>query len=239
MPGLKSSILLLLLTVPALGQSGGDTGLQDLRPIDLRTADLQPVDAFVADMTVLSTSLRAVQFSLQQSYNFEQLMQSNLLGGQYVRRAGGLWTVSPTSTYMPTRSGYVPTIAPGTVFHIGNLPVAPAVGERSNEAQRHVPLIDAPAIDAPAIDAARYQTRDTQGVRSLSPGQSPPVVSLSPGQSPPVVAPDDMDKDGNVRFLLDEDYRRQVMLSLVWRATGDEEESEDQAARGPSSPDSK
>lgn len=239
MPGLKSSILLLLLTVPALGQSGGDTGLQDLRPIDLRTADLQPVDAFVADMTVLSTSLRAVQFSLQQSYNFEQLMQSNLLGGQYVRRAGGLWTVSPTSTYMPTRSGYVPTIAPGTVFHIGNLPVAPAVGERSNEAQRHVPLIDAPAIDAPAIDAARYQTRDTQGVRSFSPGQSPPVVSLSPGQSPPVVAPDDMDKDGNVRFLLDEDYRRQVMLSLVWRATGDEEESEDQAARGPSSPDSK
>ena len=228
MPGLKSFILLLLLTAPALGQAGGGSELQDLRPIDLRTADLQPVDAFVADMTVLSTSLRAVQFSLQQSYNFEQLMQSNLLGGQYVRRAGGLWTVSPTSTYMPTRSGYVPTIAPGTVFHIGNLPVAPAVGERSNEAQRHVPLIDAPAIDAPAIDAARYQTRDTQGVRSLSPGQSPPVV-----------APDDMDKDGNVRFLLDEDYRRQVMLSLVWRATGDEEESEDQAARGPSSPDSK
>jgi hypothetical protein len=228
MPGLKSSILLLLLTAPALGQAGGDTALQDLRPLDLRTTDLQPVDAFVADTTVLSTSLRAVQFSLQQSYNFEQLMQSDSLGGQYVRRAGGLWAVSPTSTYRPTRSGYVPTIAPGTVFHIGNLPVAPAVGERSYETQRHDPFIDAPAIDALAIDADRYQTRDTQG-----------VPSQSPGPSPPIVAPDDMDKEGNVRFLLDEDYRRQVMLVLVWRATGDEEESDDQAARGPSSPDSK
>ncbi len=223
MPGLKSSILLLLLTAPAFGQAGGNAEVQDLRPIDLRTADLQPVDAFVADTTALSTSLRAVQFSLQQSYNFEQLMQSDLLGGQYVRRAGGLWAVSPTSTYMPTRTGYVPTIAPGTVFHIGNLPLEPAVGERNDETQRHDPV-----LAAPAIDAARYQARDTQGVRSLSPDQTPPVV-----------APDEMDKDGNVRFLLDEDYRRQVMLLLVWRATGDEEEREDQAARGPSSPDSK
>jgi len=223
MPGLKSSILVLLLAAPVFGQAGVDTELQDLRPIDLRSADLKPVDAYVADSTVLSTSLMAVQFSLQQSYNFEQLMQSDSLGGQYVRRAGGLWAVSPSSTYMPTRSGYVPTIAPGTVFHIGNLPVAATAGQGSTETQRHDP-----SIDVPVVDAALYHVRDNGGVRTLSAGQSPAIVAST-----------ELDKDGTVRFLQDEDYRRQVMLSLVWRATGDEEESEDQAARGPSSSDSK
>ncbi|MBM43634.1 MAG: hypothetical protein CMJ36_01280 [Phycisphaerae bacterium] len=222
MPGLKHSILILSLAVPVFGQSTVETDLQDLRPVDLRTTDLQPVDAFVADTSVLSTSLMAVQFSLQQSYGFEQLMRSDALGGQYVRRAGGLWSVSPSSTYMPTRSGYVPTIAPGTVFHIGDLPRQAPGGETGLQART-----EDPSMESPAVDAARLVVRDTEGIRSLSRAQAPPAV-----------AEEVLDKEGAVRFLQDEGYRRQVMLSLVWRATGDEEE-EDQAARGPSSSDSK
>ena len=199
-----------------------ETDLQDLRPVDLRTTDLEPVDAFVADTSVLSTSLMAVQFSLQQSYGFEQLMRSEALGGQYVRRAGGLWSVSPSSTYMPTRSGFVPTIAPGTVFHIGNLPRPEAGGEPGLQPQSHDP-----SMEAPTVDAARLEVRDTGGIRSLSYTQPSPVDA---GEA--------LDKDGAVRFLQDDHYRRQVMLSLVWRATGDGEQ-EHQAARGPSSSDSK
>ena len=222
MPGLKHSILILSLAAPVFGQAVVETDLQDLRPVDLRTTDLEPVDAFVADTSVLSTSLMAVQFSLQQSYGFEQLMRSEALGGQYVRRAGGLWSVSPSSTYMPTRSGYVPTIAPGTVFHIGDLPRQEPGGETGLQART-----EDPSMEAPAFDASRLEVRDTEGIRSLSRAQAPPAVDEEV-----------LDKDGAVRFLQDEGYRRQVMLSLVWRATGDEEE-EDQAARGPSSSDSK
>ena len=223
MHGLKCAILMLLSAAPAVGAVAGDGEIQDLRPIDLRTTDLEPVDAFVADATVLSTSLQVVQFGLQQSFNFEQLMQSEALGGQYVRRAGGLWAVSPSSTYMPTRSGYVATIAPGTVFYIGSLPGVPVANARSMETRRHEPI-----VAAPVVDANRYQARDTEGVRSMSlPNPVPADLRV------------EIHEDGNVRFLVDEDYRRRVMLSLVWRATEDKSEETDQAARGPSSSDSK
>ena len=219
----KLAMTILLLASPVAVVAADDAPIQDLRPIDLRTADLKPVDAFVGDATVLSTSLQAVQFNLQQSFGFEQLMYSEALGGKYIRRAGGLWTISSSSTYMPTRTGYVPTIAPGTIFHIGVLPPALPASEERSEPQRQDP-----AIEPLLVEGDRFQQRDTEGVRSVSKG-----IRL-PSQQNRVVT-----KDINVRFLTDEDYRRRTILSLVWRAAGNELQESGQAARGPSSPGSK
>ena len=191
--------------------------VEELRPLDMRTSDLLPVDAFVADSTVLSTSLFGIQYGLQQSAQFEQLMQSQGRGGQYVRKAGGLYAMFPASTYQPTASGYVPTIPPGTVFHIGGLP--PSQTQQGSNVQD-------PSRMATGMRAHRNDHRDLDGVPS-SPQVNAPAVE------DPVV------ETVEVRFIVDEAYRRRTIQSLVWRSIDRSGATADQAARGSSSSESK
>jgi hypothetical protein len=188
-----------------------------LRPLDMRTSDLQPVEAFVGDSTVLSKSLYAVQYGLQQSANFEQLMQSSVHGGQYVRQAGGLYAMFPASTYLPTASGYVPTIPPGTVFHIGGLPPITIPQQQASDPSR---------MTSESLPH-RHDQRDLEGVSSSLPVSDVPTAT-SPVEDPVCV-----------RFIVDEEYRRQTMQSLIWRSIDRPKTSDDQAARGLSPSESK
>jgi hypothetical protein len=188
-----------------------------LRPVDMRTAELQPVEAFVGDSTVLSKSLFAVQYGLQQSANFEQLMQSSMHGDQYVRQAAGLYAMFPVSTYLPTASGYVPTIPPGTVFHIGGLPPITVPQQRAADPSRMM------AESLPI----RHDQRDLEGVSSSVPASNVPIVT--PTAEDPV----------RVRFIVDEEYRRRTMQSLIWRSIDRPKAPDDQAARGASPSESK
>ena len=209
------SIGSLLCAGVVVAQSQAPEVVAPVQQIDLRTADLKPVEAFTGDSTVLSTSLRTVQYGLQQSADFEQLMQSGMHGNQYYRQAGGLYAMFPTSTYAPTRSGYVPTIAPGTVFHIGGLPPAEPTVTPAPDASR----MTRDGL-APQVQAERHDARDREGVASLSPEidvQEPPI------RSEPL----------RIRFITDDDYRRSMVLSLVWRSIDASLPEIPQAARGP------
>jgi hypothetical protein len=139
--------------------------VEELRPLDMRTPDLLPVDAFVADSTVLSTSLFGIQYGLQQSAQFEQLMQSQGHGGQYVRRAGGLR--------------------------------AHRNDHRDLEGVPSSPLVNAPAVEDSVVETVE------------------------------------------IRFIVDEAYRRRTIQSLVWRSIDRSGATTDQAARGSSSSESK
>jgi hypothetical protein len=205
----------LLLPAVAGAQSQSTDGTVPLRQVDLRNADLKPVEAFTGDSTALSTSLRTVQYGLQQSADFEQLMQSGMHGDKYYRQAGGLYAMFPTSTYAPTRSGYVPTIAPGTVFHIGGLPPAePTVVAIPDPARLSIESI------SPQVKADRHDARDLEGVASIT-----PQVGVEPAPA--------SDEPLRIRFITDEDYRRRTMLSLVWRSIDASLPDVPQAARGP------
>ena len=211
----------LLLGTPSTAQSE-DVGLvEPVQRIDLRMADLKPVDAFTGDATALSTSLRSVQYGLQQSSNFEQLMQSGMHGDRYYRQAGGLYAMFPNSTYQATKSGYVPTIAPGTVFHIGGLPPADVVITRTPDPSR----IAADPL-SPQMRADRHDVRDQEGIASSGPQ---PVVEATAVPVEPV----------RIRFITDEDYRRRTVMSLVWRSIEASLPEPSQAARGPLPSDSK
>ena len=210
-----ASLGCLLCSAIVAAQSPASDGPAPLQQIDLRTADLKPVEAFTGDSTVLSTSLRSVQYGLQQSADFEQLMQSGMHGNQYYRQAGGLYAMFPASTYAPTRSGYVPTIAPGTVFHIGGLPPAEPIIEPTPDASR----MTRNGL-ASELQAERHDARDHEGVASLSPEID---VQEPPARSEPL----------RIRFITDDDYRRSMVLSLVWRSIDASLPEIPQAARGP------
>ena len=205
----------LLWSATAGAQSQVVDGTEPLQQVDLRTADLKPVEAFTGDSTALSTSLRTVQYGLQQSADFEQLMQSGMHGDKYYRQAGGLYAMFPTSTYAPTQSGYVATIAPGTVFHIGGLPPAEATIVAAPDPARL-------AIEsiAPKVQVDRHDARDHEGVAS-----STQQVDVEPTPAPT--------EPLRIRFITDEDYRRRTMLSLVWRSIDASLPEVPQAARGP------
>ncbi|MDG2291605.1 MAG: hypothetical protein P8L37_03025 [Phycisphaerales bacterium] len=214
-----SFLLAFCLLAPAgvaWSQPSPSPAVEELRPLDMRTTDMVPVDAFVGDSTVLSTSLFGIQYGLQQSAQFEQLMQSQIHGGQYVRRAGGLYAMFPASTYQPTASGYVPTIPPGTVFHIGGLPPTQAQG----------PSVQDPSRMSSDRHSHRNDYRDLEGVASS------PIVNV------PVV-PDAEEESVEIRFIADEAYRRRTIQSLVWRSIDRSKPTVDQAARGSSSSESK
>lgn len=176
--------------------------------------ELKPVEAYVEDTSALSTSLRDIQYGLQVPYGFDQLMQEDRPGGRYIRRAAGLWAIFPRSVYGRSEGGYVATIAPGTIFCIGEPPRSN--GNSSQQArptsERHSQAFEAEAVIAEPSDGY-----------SETPGPQPSSKEAPPPFRQELV---------QVRFLVDEEYRRDRMLSLVLR-------SRSQAARGPSSSGSK
>jgi hypothetical protein len=193
------------------------------------SSELVPVDAFVADSSDLSMSLRQVEYGIQVPYGFEQLMRENTPDGRFVRRSAGLWAVFPRSEYAATEGGYIATWPAGTYFHIGpprRTTAEPAsrgeVGDErrvqpeSQGSPVHTELLVLNPIRAEASDGrfAANETERPDPVRPIVQQRQPPRhIELV-----------------QVRFIMDEAYRRERMQSLVLQA---------QAARGPSSSPSK
>lgn len=191
--------------------------------------DLVPVDAFVEDSSDLSTSLRQVEYGIQVPYGFEQLMQENTPDGRYVRRAAGLWAVFPRSEYTASEGGYIATWPAGTYFHIGpprqvtspSTPQDQVVDEHRVSSQLQGSPVRAEMLMVDPIRAEASDGRFTKDVPHRSESVHSPLKRDQPPRNIEPV---------QVRFIMDEAYRRDRMQSLVLQA---------QAARGPPSSSSK
>lgn len=75
------------------------------------------LDQGFADVDGLRISLRVVPDSFRADTGFEHVYRAP--DGRLYRVAGAIYAVFDRSVYVPTRGGVLPTIPPGTTFHIG------------------------------------------------------------------------------------------------------------------------
>ena len=143
-------------------------------------AEFDPVEASVADVSVLSTSLRVEQLGLDPGTGFKQVYRVPGASDTYFRANGGLFAVFDQSVYLSWNGLSFPEVPPSTTFYIG----APAFLRSQDEVTASGPSVD--------------------GSRRFQPGPSPHrhgmVSSTDSLQEEPmdVALP---------RFITDHDYR--------------------------------
>ena len=81
--------------------------------------DFEPVEASVADVSVLSTSLRVEERGLDPGTGFTQVYQVPGVPGAHFRANGGLFAVFDQSVYLSWNGMSFPEVPPSTTFYIG------------------------------------------------------------------------------------------------------------------------
>lgn len=81
--------------------------------------DFDPVEASVADVSVLSTSLRVQEIGLDPGTGFTQVYQVPGVPGAHFRANGGLFAVFDQSVYLSWNGMNFPEVPPSTTFYIG------------------------------------------------------------------------------------------------------------------------
>ncbi|MAJ47978.1 MAG: hypothetical protein CBC35_12045 [Planctomycetes bacterium TMED75] len=81
--------------------------------------DFEPVEASVADVSVLSTSLRVEERGLDPGTGFTQVYQVPGVPGAHFRANGGLFAVFDQSVYLSWNGMNFPEVPPSTTFYIG------------------------------------------------------------------------------------------------------------------------
>ncbi len=164
--------------------------------------ELIPVDAGVADRNVLSTSLRIQPQDMRLDQAFERLYRVEGTRNVYVRRAGGLYAVFRDPLYADTSDGAIPLVPAGTVYCIGS--VSPyALGQLGQLATPSVP---------------EQASNSTAPPRAWTP---PPPRPSGPRHL-----------RASIRFMEDEDYRRQRLASFVLESLADAREATGSARAG-------
>ena len=207
------SVLLVLATPVVQAQQ---------EPLD----GLRPVDQQVADRGALSTSLRWVQYGLNQPYNFNDLYQLPVGTESYVRRNNGLWAVFPDSMYINTEKGIYSSVPAGTVFYIGGpKEVLPQI-ERNQGPYRSTDRLPVDRAIESRIEASLLNHRIPASsiLAEMSNGRGPVEIALeTPKPAPP--------NSSEIRaawttvmpafdFLHDDAYRRQVVMKAMLQASG-------------------
>jgi hypothetical protein len=89
---------------------------------------LTPVEQGVADVDMLSSSLRSLQADLRAPAGFERVYEGSWedrygqRSGFFARVSGGVTAVFPMSRYSAVLGGIEPEIPAGTVFYLGDPP---------------------------------------------------------------------------------------------------------------------
>ena len=241
--------MLLLSFAVALAHPGQTVVCGQQEPLD----GLQPVEQLVADRGPLSTSLRWVQYGLNQPYNFNDLYQLPVGTNEYVRRNSGLWAVFPRSIYHRTEQGVARSVPAGTVYYIGGpAEVLPqiAANQRAYVSPDRNPVDRAveSRIEACLIDT-RVPVNSVMAEISMGRGPIPAIVdSPEPAPEPLAIARSGWSRSGsNLSFARDESYRRDCFIRALRLPEGTAQgkevsvasQSADHAARGSSGPDSK
>ena len=247
---------LLLLALSVAVPSRGVVAQQE--PVD----GLRPVEQIVADRGPLSTSLRWVQYGLNQPSEFNDLYQLPVGLNDYVRRNSGLWAVFPRSIYQPTRQGLLPGIPAGTVYYIGGpADVLPQIAanqeaylspdrnpvDRLVDSRIEARLVDTrvpPASILPDLRSVRIPPRTDSGTSAGAPAgtEAPQTEGQAVRQR--------LWRDGwhgsesNLSFVRDESHRRACLMRAVRSASPGSVRTgppatDGQAARGSSGPVSK
>ena len=81
--------------------------------------EFEPVEASVADVSVLSTSLRVQELGLDPGTGFTQVYQVPGVPGAHFRANGGLFAVFDQSVYLSWNGMSFPEVPPSTTFYIG------------------------------------------------------------------------------------------------------------------------
>ena len=226
MNGITPSRLSMLLAALVLASPVAHGQQQ---PVD----GLQPVDQRVADRGALSTSLRWVQYGLNQPYDFKDLYQLPVGTESYVRRNSGLWAVFPDSMYVNTEQGIYSTVPAGTVFYIGGpRDVLPQI-ERNQNPYRSTDAIPVNRAIESRIEASLLNHRipASSVLAEMSNGRGPVDVSMETTATTTKPAPPPPPARSEIRqawitampaftFLHDEAYRRQLVMKAMMEASG-------------------
>ena len=150
-------------------------------------AEFDPVEASVADVSVLSTSLRVEPLGLDPGTGFKQVYRVPGASDTYFRANGGLYAVFDQSVYLSWNGLSFPEVPPSTTFYIG----APAFLRSQDEVA---------ASDPPVPGSRRFQPGTT-------PDQYGMVSSTDSVQEEPmdVALP---------RFITDQDYRSRRLSEI-------------------------
>lgn len=176
----------------------------------------------MADLNLLSTSLRHMQQDLRQPSGFRDVFEVPGHPDLLMRVNGEVYAVFPRSEYALVQSGIMPLIPANTVFYIGAPPSIPdsalAMARRNtsspNEQSNHSSGAVIPARQRGEIDTTpagqRANTRDTARAHD-----STPPIRVDPD------APDTkmmFDVEGPVTIVTDHSYRLWRLQELLQRA---------------------
>ena len=186
---------------------------------------LRPVDQQVADRGALSTSLRWVQYGLNQPYDFNDLYQLPVGTESYVRRNNGLWAVFPDSMYINTEKGIYSSVPAGTIFYIGGpKEVLPQI-ERNQGPYRSTDRLPFDRAIESRIEASLLNHRIPASsiLAEMSNGRGPVEISLEASKPAPPDSSEIRAAWTTVMpafdFLHDEAYRRQVVMKAMMQAS--------------------
>ena len=156
--------------------------------LSVQTSDpveLVPVDAGFEDRGALGDSFKLLQKDLRKDNAFEKLYKVKGSDGIYVRKAGGLHAVFRNPEYVDTELGYFPIVPAGTVYCIGKM---------------------RPELLQQLGVLAKPTTRNQGGIEKA---KMPPTRLSPPAQSKAYTG------NKTIRFIDDEQYRRQRLTSFV------------------------
>jgi hypothetical protein len=202
-PGRLPIILTVLVAAPA---AAGQTSM-----------GLEPIDQTIADVSVLSMSLRKIEPGLRQPNDFSRVFRIPGKHDMFMRQQGGLYAVFPESVYEVNKEGQLKAVVPSdTMFYIGRPPMLDAE-----------PTPDDPSADGlrqGRIDLRVNPHRESTAQAAIPPGRyemSSTGLSIKPGTRMTLPA-----------IVADQEYRQRRVHGLMRRAAG---VIEDHAARGRSS----
>ncbi|MCH2133944.1 MAG: hypothetical protein MK116_09360 [Phycisphaerales bacterium] len=187
---------------------------------------LIPVEQQVGDHGPLSTSLRWVQYGLNQPYNFNDLYQLPVGANSYVRRNSGLWAVFPRSLYVDTDDGVVTSVPAGTMFYIGGPDdVLPQIADQQ---ANYIPLNAVPSsrVEESRIEAILLDRRLPSSVIEAVASTGRGAIDVTPRNtrvpvSEEVVAARSqwLAQVPSLEFINDESYRRRCVLAAIVQAS--------------------
>lgn len=165
---------------------------------------LVPVDQRIEDVSPLGLSLRAMQPTLREPNNFQELYRFRGDDENLVRAQGGLYLVFQRSIYGSDKKGNVfPLIPPNTVFYIG-----PPPGWAVSAAVQAVARNE--VADTARIDD-RLDLRITPGlVVDTAPGEPVRRKVSAMDTRPPAL--------GGNRIVIDPQYRAERLRALMREA---------------------
>jgi len=176
--------------------------------------ELQPVDAGYADIDELSTSLLVPPIDLRLDTNFEQVYRDPADPTRFIRIAGGITAVFPSSVYVSSPWGTLPLIPANTVFCIGPLHPAPPPGP--------------PLVSGANVSAGLRADNHVSGAREARPVAMPvarPAARLARGARPVPSVPEQA-ATVSAADLSAEPLRRAFLVSIAQRAMQESGEPE-------------